>query len=101
MYSGVVYWLSRERQANVAFFPTLHDLPGREGSAYEIVYPACMIQRSLVVLPAAHEMVFVEVFEFGGLQNLSTMRQGSEIKLFVADFIRSYQGWDIRDAPVR
>ena len=41
-----------------------------------------MMQRSLVVLPAAHEMVFVEVFEFGGLQNLSTMRQGCEIKLF-------------------
>ena len=60
-----------------------------------------MIQRSLVVLPAAHEMVFVEVFEFGGLQNLSTMRQGCEIKLFFADFIRPDQEWDIRDAPAR
>jgi hypothetical protein len=100
MYSGVVYWLSRERHTNMAFFIS-HDLPGRESSSYEIVYPACMMQRALVVLPAAHEMVFVEVFELGGLQNLSTMRQGCEIKLFSQIFIRSDQGWDIRDAPAR
>lgn len=46
------------------------------------MYPACVMQRPLVVLPATHEMVFVEVFEFGGLQNLPTVRQRCKVELF-------------------
>ena len=45
------------------------------------MYPTCMMQRSLVILPTTHEVVFVDVFEFGRLQNLSTVRQVCEIEL--------------------
>lgn len=102
VFRGRVLAVER-RQANVvAWGASLHDLPSRKRSSYEIVYPACVIQRSLVVLPASHEMMFVEVFEFGGFQNLSTVRQGRKIELFFRDVIRSDQGWwDIQDAPVR
>lgn len=83
---GNVFWRRvlavGRRQVNVALVLSEGHLPGRERSAYKIMYRTGMLQRSLVVLPGAHEMVFVEVFEFGGFEDLSTVRQGCKIKLF-------------------